>query len=269
VSIAAGHTCGDSAAPQASTISAEARCDIVGCCGFCSPAFTQCEINDLAVKKNKPATRTGEQQKKRSKPVSSRGQKRKARILSAATDLFLSVGYGETSIDAIVEKSGGSKATLYSYYPTKADLFRAVVDSIVTNQEGPRLRSQDNVKDALVAFAEQRLGVVFSRKHRALLRLIISERDRFPDIARMYYEQGPLRSHMLLREYFETLIKNGLIDIRSADEACEFFRGMLMHQRYIEQLFLDARPLSAEEISVKARHVVDRFLDAYHQADRE
>ncbi len=198
--------------------------------------------------------------------MSSRGQQRKAKILSAATGLFLSAGYGETSIDAIVEKSGGSKATLYSYFPTKADLFRAVIDSIVTTQEGPELRSLDNVRNTLVNFAEHRLGIVFSSNHRALMRLIISERERFPDIARMYYEQGPLHSHKVLRDYFEVLIDRGLIDIRSADEACEFFRGMLMHQRYIEQLYLDASPLSSEEIGVRARHVVDRFLEAYHQA---
>ncbi len=201
--------------------------------------------------------------------ASSRGQQRKAKILSAATSLFLSQGYGETSIDAIVEKSGGSKATLYSYYPTKADLFRAVIDSIVTTHEGPELLSLDNVRDTMVDFAKHRLGVVFSSHHRALVRLIIAERDRFPDIARMYYEQGPLHGHMVLRDFFEVLIEKGLLDIRSADEAAEFFRGMLMHQRYIEQLYLDASPLSTEEIGVKARHVVDRFLEAYHQADTE
>ena len=189
--------------------------------------------------------------------------------MSAATKLFLSDGYGETSIDAIVEKSGGSKATLYSYYPTKADLFRAVVDSIVTTQEGPVLGSLENVRETLVTFSEHRLGIVFSSNHRALMRLIISERDRFPDIARMYYEQGPLHSHMVLRDYFEILIERGVLDIRSADEACEFFRGMLLHQLYIEQLYLGASPLSAEELGVKARHVVDRFLEAYHQADRQ
>ena len=204
-----------------------------------------------------------------SAPASSRGQKRKAKILSAATKLFLSIGYGNTSIDAIVDQSGGSKATLYSYYPTKAELFRAVVDSIVTRHERPELESLDNIRDTLVAFAELRLRVVFAPEHRALIRLIISERDRFPDIARMYYEQGPLHSHMMLRDYFENLIEQGLIGIRSADEACEFFRGMLMHQRYIEQLYLAESPLSAEEISVKARHVVDRFLDAYQQADSD
>jgi len=199
--------------------------------------------------------------------VSSRGQQRKEKILSAATGLFLSQGYGETSIDAIVEKSGGSKATLYSYYPTKADLFRAVIDSIVTTQEGPKPASLDNIRDSLVSFAEHRLGIVFSENHRALMRLIISERERFPAIARMYYEQGPLHGHVVLRDYFEVLIDKGVLDIRSADEASEFFRGMLMHQRYIEQLYLDASPLSAEEIGVKARHVVERFLEAYQQAD--
>lgn len=221
----------------------------------------------MVAKREKLEQKAGRAAQTRSLPASSRGQQRKAKILSAATDLFLSVGYGETSIDAIVDKSGGSKATLYSYYPTKADLFRAVIDSIVTTQEGPELRSLDNFRDTLVAFAEHRLRIVFSRRHQALMRLIIAERERFPDIARMYYEQGPLHSHMVLRDYFETLIGNGLIDIRSADEACEFFRGMLMHQRYIEQLYLDARPLSAEEVGVKARHVVDHFLEAYHQAD--
>jgi TetR/AcrR family transcriptional repressor of mexJK operon len=217
----------------------------------------------MAARSDKPALKAISHSREIPQPVSSRGRKRKEKILSAATRLFLSVGYGDTSIDAIVDESGGSKATLYSYYPTKADLFRAVIDSIVTNHETPVLQSCGDIRDTLVAFAEHRLRVVFAPDHSALLRLIISERDRFPDIARMYYEQGPLHSHRMLRDYFESLIDKDLIDARSADEACEFFRGMLMHQRYIEQLFLVARPISAEEIKVKARHVVDRFLDAY------
>jgi len=169
----------------------------------------------------KTATKAAGANRKASYPVSKRGHRRKAKILSAATDLFLSGGYGQTSIDAIVEKSGGSKATLYSYYPTKADLFRAVVDSIVTSDEHSELKSLDNVRDTLVQFAIHRMSVVFSRKHRSLMRLIIAE-------------------------------------------ASEFFRGMLLHQRYIDQLYLDRPVPSAEEVAVRSRHVVDRFLEAYH-----
>ncbi len=221
----------------------------------------------MTAKKKKTGNRADDKPAGKTVPVSSRGQQRKAKILAAATNLFLKEGYGATSIDAIVEKSGGSKATLYSFFPTKADLFRAVVDSIVTSNADIELQSLDNIRDTLVMFAEQRLRVVFSRKHRALMGLIIAERDRFPDIARMYYERGPLRGHTLLRDYFETLIDRRLIDIRSAEEAAEFFRGMLMHQRYIDQLFLDAQVPSEEEVGVRARHVVDRFIEAYHPTD--
>jgi AcrR family transcriptional regulator len=156
---------------------------------------------------------------------------------------------------------------LYSYFPTKADLFRAVVDSIVTSDEHADLQSQDNVHDTLVHFAEHRMRVIFSRQHRSLMRLIIAERERFKDIARMYYERGPSRSHTQLTRYFDTLINKGLIDIRSAEEASEFFRGMLLHQRYIDQLYLDSPMPSDEEVSVRARHVVERFLDAYQHPD--
>jgi len=218
----------------------------------------------LAAAKKEPAEPAAAHTAQKPVRASARGRQRKARILAAATTLFLKVGYGATSIDAIVEKSGGSKATLYSFFPTKADLFRAVVDSIVSSHAGAELKPLDDIRDTLVRFAENRLRIVFSGRHRALMGLIIAERERFPDIARMYYERGPLRSHTLLRDYFETLIERGLIDIRSADEASEFLRGMLMHQHYIDQLYLNAPTPSAEEVRVRAGHVVDRFLEAYH-----
>lgn len=218
---------------------------------------------------NRKRADIGQRVSNRPEPASSRGLRRRARILAAATDLFLSAGYGDTSIDAILQAAGGSKATLYSYFPTKADLFRAVVDSIVTDQEAPVLQSSNDFREVLVVFAEHRLRIVFSAKHRALIRLIIAERERFPDIARMFYERGPQRSHNELRQYFEQLIDQDLLVIRSADEACRFFHGMLMHQRFIEQLYLDTRPLSAEESRVHARHAVDRFLEAYRRPDAD
>jgi hypothetical protein len=48
-----------------------------------------------------------------------------------------------------------------------------------------------------------------------------------------------------------------------------FIRGMLMHQYYIEQLYLSERSLSSEDVSIKARHVVDRFLESCQQAESD
>jgi AcrR family transcriptional regulator len=202
-------------------------------------------------------------QGRNSGPVSARGQERQSRILQAATELFLDTGFGNTSIDAIVERSGGSKATLYSYYPTKGALLRAVIDEVVANRDEPELDPSDDVRTALITFSEQRMKIVFSEHHRALLRLIISETERFPDIAQLYYERGPQRSHDLLVEYLTALKKRQLLSIESAEESAEFFIGMLLHHWYVAQLYVRPSPPTAEERLHRATHVVDRFLDAF------
>ncbi len=198
-------------------------------------------------------------------PSSKRGQKRKASILAAATRLFLKNGYGETSVNMIIDRSGGSKATFYSYFPTKDVLLRAVVDGIVSNREEPELQPSNDIRTALCTYAEQRLRIVFSRQHQALLRLIIAERTRFPDIALMYFERGPKRSHDLLVEYMRELQERGLLDIESAAESAEFFIGMLLHQWYISELFLHSASPTPDAMRQRADHVVGRFLEAFRK----
>ena len=58
----------------------------------------------------------------------SRRGRRRARIISAATELFLERGYGDTSIDAIVRRAGGSKSTVYELFGGKDRLFAAVIE---------------------------------------------------------------------------------------------------------------------------------------------
>jgi AcrR family transcriptional regulator len=198
-------------------------------------------------------------------PKSVRGRARRERILKAATELFLENGYGETSMDAIVERSGGSKATLYSYFPSKEDLFRAVIDAIVLHREEPALEPSGDIRAALVGFALQRMAVVFSSQHCALLRLIVGERERFPDIARMYYERGPRRSKELLADYMATLRSRNLLAIDDAAESAELLVGMLFFEWYLTQLYLAEGPPSEKEMQARTERVVDRFIEAFHK----
>ncbi|HEU4616695.1 MAG TPA: TetR/AcrR family transcriptional regulator [Gammaproteobacteria bacterium] len=198
-------------------------------------------------------------------PNSSRGRERLARILEAATELFLRDGYGATSIDSILERSGGSKATLYSYFPAKDDLFRAVVDEVVSNASQPQLDTSRDIRTVLTEFAVQRLETVFSERHRALLRLIIAERERFPDLAKMYYERWPRLARNLLHDYFGALKRQNLLEIDTADEAAEFFIGMVLHQWYIEILLLGAEVPSSDAIRRRAERCVAYFLFAFER----
>ncbi len=197
-------------------------------------------------------------------PKSSRGRVRRERILRAATELFLDNGYGDTSIDAIVERSGGSKATLYSYFAAKDELFRAVIDLVVSLREEPELESGGDVRTALVTFGVRRMRVVFSSRHRALLRLIVGERERFPDIARMYYERGPHRSEEILTEYMTVLKDRNLLAIERPSESAQFLIGMLFFDWYLAQLYLGAQP-SRQAMQQRAERVVDRFMEAFHK----
>lgn len=196
-------------------------------------------------------------------PNSSRGRERLARILDAATDLFLRDGYGPTSIDSILEVSGGSKATLYNYFPTKDDLFRAVIDEVVSSETPPRLDGGADPRTTLIELSVQRLEIVFSPRHRSLLRLIIAERDRFPDLARMYYERAPLRTRALLIDYLRELERRSVLDAGTAEEAAEFFIGMVAHQWILEVLLLGGERPSSDAIRDRAVRVVDRLLRAF------
>ena len=198
-------------------------------------------------------------------PSSSRGRQRLSKILNAATDLFLRDGYGATSIDSILELAGGSKATLYNYFPTKDDLFRAVIDDVLSTAEKTTLESEQDVRAALTAFFSRRLTGLFSDRHHALLRLIIAERGRFPDLARMYYEHGPLRTRRILAEYFRDLEQRGLMPEGFAEEASDYLLGAMVHWWVIEVLLLGGSP-TQEEIESRARRVVDRFVTAFQRA---
>lgn len=196
-------------------------------------------------------------------PQSLRGRERYMRIIAAATELFLRDGYSETSIDRILEQSGGSKATLYSYFPTKDDLFRAVTDSVVENDKQPELNTRDDVLETLRAFAEQRLNVIFSPSHRALLRVVIAERQKFPDLARAYHETGPKKSRELMAGYLRGLHTEGKLAVDDPGEAAGIFIGMLIHEWYSRSLLLDAEPPPPDHVSKRAALVASLFIKAY------
>jgi len=200
----------------------------------------------------------------RLEPQSSRGRARLAKILDAATELFLRVGYEQTSIDAILLQSGGSKSTLYAYFPTKEDLFRSVIDNVVDNTDlGMALDVSSNARMVLFEFALNRQRVLLAPRHRAVLRLVIAERERFPDLAQIYYDRGPKRSGAQLITYLEALRNREVLAIDDAEEAAAFFIGMLF-QHWHRHIYLMESPAPSElAIRAHAERVVARFWAAY------
>jgi TetR/AcrR family transcriptional regulator of autoinduction and epiphytic fitness len=202
----------------------------------------------------------------RLEPQSARGRARLAKILEAATELFLEVGYEQASIDAILVQSGGSKSTLYAYFPTKQDLFRSVIDAVVDNADvGGALDVSMNARAVLTEFAISRQRIVLSPRHRAVVGLVIAERERFPDLAAIYWERGPQKSQRLLTTYLEALKHREILAIDDAEEAAEFFVGMVFQHWFKQSLYVKLPPPSEAALRARAERVVARFWAAYRR----
>ena len=120
------------------------------------------------------------------RPPASRAGEIDARILAAATDMFLARGYEATSYDGVAALSGVSKATLYARHPTKPDLFAAMIRSNVTAALAPGADVPPDLP------ARERLRIAGRAVIRgamqdvplSLMRLFIAEATRHGDLIR-------------------------------------------------------------------------------------
>jgi TetR/AcrR family transcriptional regulator, mexJK operon transcriptional repressor len=115
------------------------------------------------------------------------------RILEAATALFLSEGYGATSIEAVATHAGVSKRTFYHRFDDKAALFAAVVHRIIEQIRPPAsvpLLEGVTLQEILHRLAVLILRAALAPRAIALHRLVTAESQRFPNLIRAVHEEG-------------------------------------------------------------------------------
>ena len=141
-----------------------------------------------------------------SKREQNRLQRRKA-IVAIATRAFLDHGYAATSMSAIADELGGSKATLWSHFSSKEDLFTAVIDDLVA-RFGDDLKAilldSDFTIEGLRRYCQRFLAKVLSEDGVALFRLIVAEGGRSPEINAVFHIRAPVPLLNGLSAYFAT-----------------------------------------------------------------
>lgn len=121
-------------------------------------------------------------------------EKKKNEIISIAGGLFLSQGYGSVSMATIAAAVGGSKGTLYGYFSSKEEIFAAFVvsagqqrwEEFIALDEAPA-----GVEARLVALGRRYLHFLLSNEIMSVNRLVIAEAGRFPELGRIFYDNGP------------------------------------------------------------------------------
>jgi len=142
-----------------------------------------------------------------------RKNKRKEAILDVAASAFLEHGLSAVSMNWIAEKSGGSKATLWRHFSSKEELFEAVLARETTKfRESTKisLSKGESVKDALYHFCLEYLAMITRQDALTLIRLVLSEVNRFPDVGAIFYQQGPEYFNYELEAYIKNAMRLGL-----------------------------------------------------------
>jgi TetR/AcrR family transcriptional regulator, mexJK operon transcriptional repressor len=183
-------------------------------------------------------------------------------ILRGAKAVFLSRGFAGANMDAVAAKAGVSKMTLYRHFSSKEALFAGVINQLcgeIVDLDLERVFEQAP-KQALRAFAEKMIAIVFARETVELHRIVIAESRRFPELGRLFYDTGPANCVGALARYFRRHRGDRRLNIveprRSAEEFLELLRGYA-HLRLL--LGLDKRP-SARDIKARIDSAVGHVL---------
>lgn len=192
-----------------------------------------------------------------------RTEDRRRAILEAATEVFREVGYERASMAEISARVGGSKTTLYGYFPSKEELFAAAMTDALEDQ-GERALELLDASDPDVAGVLRRFGEAFHRlvmspEALALTRTALAEGVN-TELGPVLYAKGPKRILDALADYLSKLQKLSLIRRGDPYVAAAHLEGLLNAGIHIPLLF-GAKPAFKSKDAVRA--AVDTFLIAY------
>lgn len=155
-----------------------------------------------------------------------RKEARPAELMSAALELFVEKGFAATRLDEIAARAGVSKGTLYLYFASKEELFKAVIQQgvlpVVVQGEEMLMQHEGDAATLLRNLVLRWWELVGETHLSAIPKLIISEGGNFPEVAQFFYENVARRIDNLLAQVLQQGIASGefrQVDIESAIDA--------------------------------------------------
>jgi len=193
------------------------------------------------------------------------------RILDAATELFFSVGYGATSIEAVARHAGISKRTFYHRFDDKSALFSAVVHRTIERMRPPAgvpLLEGANLQVVLEHLAGLILRAALSPPALALHRLIVAESLRFPELAAVVNDQGASKEAIqLIAGVLDREARAGRLTLDNPTFAAQQFLQMVITLPQSRAIGL-GKPMTLDEQGAWARDVVNLFLNGCRAWER-
>ena len=195
-----------------------------------------------------------------------RRRDRRDTIIAVAKRSFLENGFAATTMSSIAAELGGSKGTLWSYFPGKEELFAAVLrdaTGVYHASLAELLDTGGELEPTLLRFSHDLLRKVTSPDAIALHRLVAAEASRFPKMGAIFQELAPLSTRNLLARFLEAAMAKGQLRRADAMLAARALVVLTLSGCHQQMIWGDMRAPAAGQIDADVSFAVDCFLRAY------
>jgi TetR/AcrR family transcriptional regulator, mexJK operon transcriptional repressor len=200
------------------------------------------------------------------RPSAKHAAARMDKILNTAADIFLQEGFDRASVAAIARVAGASKETLYSRFPTKEELFEAVMSrktEILLRKFSRVLVQNRSIEKVLESYGSNLLGFMLLPEMQRLSRILISAAPQFPELAAEFWRLCPEQEQEQLATYLESQIASGVLLRTDTRKAAELFFSLCLGQFLLHASLLVRKAPNTAERKAHIRAAVHMFLSAY------
>jgi AcrR family transcriptional regulator len=178
---------------------------------------------------------------------------RPTEILDAAFEEFVLNGYAATRLEDVARRVGLTKGALYLYFPSKMELFKAVVRScvqpIMADVEATLAGFEGSTRDLLSALIDSAYDhVLGNRRDREIVRLLMSEGARHPELTDFYYSDVVVRSLAILDQVIARGLASGEFRASAVTEMPLVLFSSCNHASCWRLLFGDRHPLDIDKL---------------------
>lgn len=197
------------------------------------------------------------------RPTRAEANARHELLLDRAFEVFLDKGFEQATIDGIAASVHMTKRTVYARYEDKAALFRAAVqravDRWVIPVEAMRAVETDDLEETLTGIARIRVATAMSPSGMQMQRILNAETYQFPDIYRLYYEQGTRPAITFIAEVLERHAEAGAIRVDDAEELARAFLSLVVSGPALGAIW--GAVLDEEAVEKRIGFCIRLFLD--------
>lgn len=206
----------------------------------------------------------------RGKPVrATKAQERRERMISIAKEVFCEHGYEGASMSLIAARVGGSKGTLYNYFPSKNDLLLATMLAAAEDFQQAFAETIDEsqpLEQILSNFVKQLLQLLYQDENTAkLLRVVISVGGS-TDVGRRFFEYIGGGVWIQITQILTRHIQTGELRQTDAQLMTTNLQG-LCDADMLRMLMGAMPPMSDKAIQQRTQQIVTAFLRTYGTAE--